>query len=83
MVEVKTNVQTCSVDEPARQLIKITIEPGASETVCNDVDFSETPTVPGEGSRNGVLYMDASGSHIENLGEKKIALPQRIGKQGT
>ena len=51
----------------------ITIDSGASETVCNDSDFGKLPTNPGIGSRNGVKYMSASGNHLANLGEKSVA----------
>ena len=68
LIEVEDNGQACAVERPGWELFKITIDSGASETVCNDSDFGEVPTNPGIGSRNGVKYMSASGKHMANLG---------------
>ena len=55
------------------QVSSITIDSGASESVCNRSDFPAAVTMPSEGSKTGVKYRAANGDPIPNEGEKQIA----------
>ena len=54
------------------ELMTVTIDSGASETVCGSMHFNNTDITESEGSRRGVKYSAANGEAIANLGQKTI-----------
>ena len=71
----------CGLASNEWTLMSITIDSGASETVCNDNDFQQFDVRVSEGSRNGVQYRDASGNPISNLGEKRVGFVTEQGQK--
>lgn len=63
----------CSAAEvPEWEVLKITIDSGASETVIPKSFSKLVPTVTSPGSRSGLQYEVASGAKIPNEGEKTL-----------
>ena len=50
----------------------VTVDSGASETVCNDADFDMINTIPSPGSKRGLKYKVANGEPIPNEGQKQV-----------
>ena len=53
-------------------MVKITVDSGAADSVCEPAGFPTYLLKEGEGSNAGVTYTTASGEEIPNLGEHTV-----------
>jgi len=74
------HVQLSSVERGMR-VMTLTMDSGAAETVCRPDDAQCYPTMPSEGSQNGVQYVVANGKTMPNRGEKHVRLVTQEGSK--
>ena len=70
----------CGLECSGWQLVTLTVDSGASETVCHSEHFPNTP-VNQDSPKHGLRYKGASGNPIVNQGDKKIAFITDEGEQ--
>ena len=59
-------------EETGWELLEMTVDSGAPETMIPPQAVEVAPTAPSESSKRGVVYEVANGERVPNLGEKRF-----------
>ena len=74
VVRLKTEKVLASVESEKYELVEITVDSGAAESVCPPDLMSQFPTKETPSSLNGEQFVAANGAIIENEGERRVSL---------
>ena len=83
MLMRKEPKEIMNVEKGQEEYIEATIDSGASDSVANSRHAKACRVIPSEGSMEGIKYVSASGTVIDNEGEKHVQVETNGGKRRT
>ena len=77
------DLDLCPCDRPGYECIKVTMDSGAADPVCNPKTFPDAQVVPSPGSEAGQKYIGPSGETIPNEGQLTPTVLLEEGGRGS